>query len=88
MKKLRLKVFFKVCAVIFYFLFFNNSLSYSSNNIDFDNWLIDFKKSALKKGISKETINSSLNNVKYLAQVIKYDRKDCSHLLGHCRITY
>jgi len=42
--------------------------------IDFNIWLNKFKIRALKKGISEETINSSFKNVKYLEQVIKYDR--------------
>ena len=42
---------------------------------DFDSWLISYKKHAESKGISKETINIAFQNVKFLDQVIKYDRK-------------
>ncbi len=48
--------------------------SYSNVEIDFNIWLNKFKIRALKKGISEETVNSSLENAKYLKQVIKYDR--------------
>ena len=48
--------------------------SYSNVENDFDIWLNKFKIKALKKGISEETINNSFKNVKYLEQVIKYDR--------------
>ena len=42
---------------------------------NFDSWLTSYKKFALKKGISQETINIAFKNVKFLNQVIKYDRK-------------
>ena len=41
----------------------------------FDTWLASYKKYALTKGISQETINIAFRNVKFLEQVIKYDRK-------------
>jgi len=41
----------------------------------FNTWLQSYKKYALKKGISQETLNLSFKNVKFLDQVIKYDRK-------------
>tara|TARA_B100001123_G_C15321896_1_gene1028221 strand:- start:2406 stop:3356 length:951 start_codon:yes stop_codon:yes gene_type:complete len=52
----------------------NSVLGESSEN-NFENWLKDYKKFALKKGVSKETINIAFKNVKFLDQVIKYDRK-------------
>ena len=41
----------------------------------FDSWLISFKKNALTKGISQETIDIAFKDVKFLDVVIKYDRK-------------
>tara|TARA_Y100000590_G_scaffold49390_1_gene52243 strand:+ start:2543 stop:3538 length:996 start_codon:yes stop_codon:yes gene_type:complete len=41
----------------------------------FEAWLSSYKAFALKKGISQETINVAFEDVKYLDQVIKYDRK-------------
>ena len=42
---------------------------------NFETWLTSYKKFAFKKGISQETINIAFKNVKFLQQVIKYDRK-------------
>ena len=50
------------------------TLSENSNK-GFENWLEGYKKFAIKKGISQETINITFKNVKFLDQVIKYDRK-------------
>jgi len=49
----------------------------SASNIeeDFNSWLFSFKKKAVKKGISEDTVEVTFRNVKYLEQVIKYDRK-------------
>ena len=41
----------------------------------FNNWLISYKDFATKKGISKETLDIAFKDVRYLEQVIKYDRK-------------
>tara|TARA_B100000029_G_scaffold501552_1_gene575216 strand:+ start:822 stop:1847 length:1026 start_codon:yes stop_codon:yes gene_type:complete len=46
-----------------------------NKNEDFNEWLISYKKMALKKGISKDTLEKTFKNVKYLENVIKYDRK-------------
>ena len=46
-----------------------------SKQENFDTWLISYKKFALSKGISQETLNIAFENVKFLEQVIKYDRK-------------
>jgi len=42
---------------------------------DFKIWLTSFKKKALTKGISQNTIDKTLINARYLEQVIKFDRK-------------
>ena len=42
---------------------------------DFNIWLSSYKKFALKKGVSQQTIDIAFQNVKFLDQVIKYDRK-------------
>ena len=41
----------------------------------FDTWLDSYKKYAQSKGVSKETISNVFKNVKYLDQVIKFDRR-------------
>ena len=42
---------------------------------NFEKWLVSYKKLALKKGISPKTLNTVFKNVKFLDQVIQYDRK-------------
>ena len=64
--------------VIIFFLVINiitiSSVTASTED-SFDEWLILYKKSALKQGISQETLDSAFKNVKFLDQVIKFDRK-------------
>ena len=55
-------------------LFTNFTFAYGQTE-NFESWLISFKKRALNQGVSQETINISFKNVKFLEQVIKYDRK-------------
>ena len=56
-------------------LIFSLKLSPLRANEDFNKWLTSYKEYALSKGISKETINKTFQNVVFLDQVIKYDRK-------------
>ena len=50
-----------------------NNFNHSSAE-DFDNWIISFKNYAIKKGISKKTLDTTMSKVKFLPKVIKYDR--------------
>jgi membrane-bound lytic murein transglycosylase B len=61
----------------FLLLFFGlQNYSFSTNHVaEFDKWLVNFKKTAVEKGVSNETVNMAFKNVKFLDQVIKYDRK-------------
>jgi len=59
-------VFFKV-------LFFNTITSFAEES--FSSWLTSYKKFALSKGVSKKTLDLVLSDVRFLNQVIKYDRK-------------
>ena len=52
----------------------SNSLAQSTDE-DFAVWLIKYKKYAITKGVSEQTLETAFKNVKYLKQVIKYDRK-------------
>ena len=56
------------------FIFLINSFSLAYTPEDFDLWLKDFKKSAVKKGISKKTVDSAMKDTKFLPKVIEYDR--------------
>ncbi len=59
---------------IFISIIINSPFSEASS-VEFDNWLLSYKKFALKKGVSQKTLNIAFKNVKFLDQVIKYDRK-------------
>ena len=50
------------------------SFSASANNLEFNNWLKNFKEVALSEGISEKTFISSMKDVKFLPKVIQYDR--------------
>ena len=41
---------------------------------DFDSWVLSFKNYAIKKGISKKTLDETMSKVKFLPKVIEYDR--------------
>ena len=41
---------------------------------DFNDWKIKFKKRAINEGVSKSTVDSLIDNSKFLSDVIKYDR--------------
>ena len=47
----------------------------ANSDDNFNVWLSSYKKFALKKGVSQKTIDIAFKNVKFLPQVIKYDRK-------------
>ena len=68
--------FSKIITLLFLFkvLIFNSVFAVTLDT-DFETWLTSYKKNALKKGISQETIDVAFKNVKFLEQVIKYDRK-------------
>ena len=58
---------------IYFFLSFFLNINYSFSD-DFNEWLISFNKFALQQGISKQTLDKTMLNVKYLPKVIEYDR--------------
>ena len=68
--------FSKIITLLFLFkvLIFNSVFAVTLDT-DFETWLTSYKKIALKKGISQKTIDVAFKNVKFLEQVIKYDRK-------------
>jgi len=67
-KMLKISKFFLIIALTI----LNFSLVKSDDS--FDNWLNDFKKKAINEGISKQTIDSSLMDVRFIPKVIEYDR--------------
>ena len=60
--------------IFFKILFVNNVFAVNTDE-SFEAWLSSYKKFALKKNISQETLDIAFKNVKFLEQVIKYDRK-------------
>ena len=65
----------KFSLVLFIFLSVSTGHSKSEINDEFKLWLKNFKQEAIKKGISKETVEVVFKDAKYLAKVIKYDRR-------------
>tara|TARA_Y100000590_G_scaffold437237_1_gene558672 strand:- start:173 stop:1174 length:1002 start_codon:yes stop_codon:yes gene_type:complete len=66
-----MKKIYKIILTLTFLFNFNNLYS---QDLSFDEWLQNFKKEALKRGISEKTFNSSMSNVKFLPKVIEYDR--------------
>jgi len=64
----------KMIKILFTLLITFFTLSASSNESSFENWLKDFKLYALKNNISEDTFDITMSNVKFLPKVIKYDR--------------
>ena len=59
--------------VIIVFIFSITS-SFSINQTEFQNWKKKFRKIALQNNISAKTFDITMSNIKYLPNVIKYDR--------------
>ena len=62
-------------AFLFCFFTLNFSSTLADENLKFNKWLTEYKDFALNEGVSKTTIKNVFKNVKFLPQVIKYDRK-------------
>ena len=68
--------FHKIFFFLFIFIIVIANSSFSATSTDgFENWLLSYKKFASKKGVSQETLNIAFKDVKFLDQVVKYDRK-------------
>ena len=67
---------YKIASFFLILKFLLISFVPAANSDDgFKVWLSSYKKFALKKGVSQDTIDIAFKNVEFLAQVIKYDRK-------------
>ena len=64
----------KIIKIIFYIILISLNTTNLVIGEDFNSWLVSFKDYALKKGISKETLDKTMSKVKFLPKVIKYDR--------------
>ena len=64
----------KKISIFFLFLIFFSTKIFADNQSQFLSWKEDFKTLALSKGISEKTFDIVMNDVKFLPNVIKYDR--------------
>ena len=55
-------------------LLFNISFVSAHTEENFKSWLKEFKLVAVKSGVSQKTVNSVMNDAKFLSKVIEYDR--------------
>ena len=71
-----MSIFIKFILLLNFLILFaaGSALSVTTEQ-SFDEWLSSYKKFALKKGISKQTLEVAFKDVKFLENVIKYDRK-------------
>ena len=64
----------KVINYIFIFIILSIAPSFADNRSDFLIWKEKFKKVSLQNDISEKTFDKVMANVKFLPNVIKYDR--------------
>ena len=64
----------KLIKYIFVIIIFSITSSLSNDDVSFQEWKKNFKKIALKNNISEKTFDTAMANVKFLPNVIKYDR--------------
>ena len=67
------KLKMKKITILFIIILINIAHASKAND-NFGSWLNKFKDDAVKRGISKKTVNKVLNNAKFLPKVIEYDR--------------
>ena len=63
----------KILAILLKFILIFTFTNLEANQ-DFELWLLDFKKTAVKNGISQKTVNDVMKDAKFLSKVIEYDR--------------
>ena len=64
----------KLINYLFLFIFLIFTPSLSENPTGFLAWKDNFKQIALKNNISEKTFDTVMANIKFLPNVIKYDR--------------
>ena len=64
----------KIIKFFLIFLLTNVHFSSFADDRDFNSWVVDFKKRAIKKGISSKTVNLVMDKAIFLPKVIEYDR--------------
>ena len=67
-----IKKMFKIITIfLFSIQLWSNAFA---SEVNFKNWLNDFKIEAIQKGISESVVNDVMSDAKYLPKVIEYDR--------------
>ena len=56
------------------FLLANIHCASLADDKNFNDWVVDFKKRAIKNGISSQTVNTAMDKAIFLPKVIEYDR--------------
>ena len=74
-KKFMLPFLRIITLLIFFKIVLTNFVFADSDSVGFYDWLSGYKQHALNKGISKKTIDNVFKDVKFLDQVIIYDRR-------------
>ena len=69
----------KLISYIFIFLLIGFNSAFSDNSSNFQVWKKNFKEIALKNNISEATFDTVMANIKFLPNVIKYDRYQPEH---------
>ena len=64
----------KIIKISIIILFFSSINLYANDELNFIEWKKNFKNLALESNISEETFDTVMSNVKFLPNVIKYDR--------------
>ena len=64
----------KLINYLFIFIFLSFTPSMSENPTGFKAWKDSFKKTAIENNVSEETFDTVMANIKFLPNVIKYDR--------------
>ncbi len=64
----------KIIKIIIFSLLISLNCIYPILAEDFNNWVLTFKDHAIKKGISKKTLDRIIPKIKFLPKVIQYDR--------------
>ena len=64
----------KKISFLIFFLIFSFSISLADEQSEFLKWKSSFKNRAIKSGVSEKTFDLVMSNVKFLPDVIKYDR--------------
>ena len=69
-------LFTKIISLMFIFkVLITIDVYAETSEVDFNKWINEYKKEVYKKGISQNTIDEVFKNVKFIAKVIQYDRK-------------